>query len=367
MRSQSFHLGASPRLFFRACRGDLRIQGWELDEVQLLAHQEADLQGVREVEGGLEITGRMPRLVNVPQMAGVVVENCLGDVHVAACSSLRAEKHRGDLSLHRVNNVELEVVHGDVHVRGCQSLHVTTLHGDLRVRGASGELSIAGLHGDASLHELGGPALLRDITGDVTVRGIREALEARNVTGDLVLTANLLTGAHHLEAMGDVALYLEPSSDVQVDLEAPLGRIVCELELNQVEKTAHRLSGILGQGKASLHAVAQGGDIRLRQLSADEAAQARERERTREEARAFREAERARRIADHMRRIDERLTRKAEERANRIRHWQLRWSDSRRMAEPQNLAEERLAVLKMVSEGKITAAQAEALLKALED
>jgi phytoene/squalene synthetase len=82
---------------------------------------------------------------------------------------------------------------------------------------------------------------------------------------------------------------------------------------------------------------------------------------------ARRAAERAERMADKMRRRGERIEQKARRRAARVATAYRHGTLLRRQCAPAgDLQQERLAVLKMLAEGKINAEQAEALLSALE-
>jgi hypothetical protein len=241
---------------------------------------------------------------------------------------------------------------------------VTTLHGDLQVQAIGESVAIAAIHGDIVLKEAKGQLTLQDITGDVIIRDPAGTLDLSNVTGDVALSGNLQTGSYHLEALGDVVLYLEAASDVLLEAEARLGAIGCGLALAETVESAHRLSGKMGQGTAHVQIVANGGDVRLRPLGADQVRQEMEKERIRAEAHARRGAERAQRLAE-----------KAEAHAAKVRRWQARsnapgpgYTAAPRQAamSPEALQDERVAILKMLAAGKISAEQAESLLNALE-
>lgn len=363
MSDKNFQMGASPRLSFHACAGDLRIQSWDREEVQV-HFREGEAAQAQEVEGELRIANAMPEAVNVPPGASVLIQGCVGDVRATNLAALRIEQHQGDLSLHQVSQVELTTVHGDVEAREARSLQVATLHGDLRAQAIAESLAISAVHGDIELKEAQGQLALQDITGDVVIREPAGHLDMRNVTGDVVLSGNLQTGDYHLEALGDVVLRLGTASNVQVELEARLGRIAYDLALTEITESAHKLSGKMGQGTARVQVVTLGGDIRLRALGADQLRHEMERERIRAQAHAQREAARAERQAE-----------RAEGRAARARRWQVQWSTPRpgysaplrqETMSPEKLQDERLAVLKMLAEGKINAEQAEGLLDALE-
>jgi hypothetical protein len=343
MKSKSFQLGLTPALHFRACTGDLRIHSWDLAEVQLLLRRETDTVTAQEMEGGLEISGSMPATVHVPQGASVVLETCVGDVHAVGISSLRLTTHRGDLALHQVGLVTLDCVHGDVLVREARTLSLSVLHGDLKVRGVTDALHITDVHGDISLKQVSGQTRMHNVTGDVDIRSPEGDFHTEAVTGDLRLAGSIHSGEYLIEALGDIAVRLDPLSDVRVELEARAGIVESKMLLRDSSESGGRLTGTLGAGTALLRATS-GGDMRLSGPGADERAD-------------WPDVETAQTSA-HVRR--------AVERASRFRRVQARWSGGRPTEPSETLQDERLAILKMLADGKISADQAAELLGSLE-
>jgi hypothetical protein len=364
MSDKSFQLGPNPHLAFHACVGDLRVQGWDREEVQLLFRGEDEVAQAQQVDTELTITGRMPKAANVPVAASVSLQNCAGDLYATGFATLQIEQHQGDLHLQHIDQAEVKTVHGDVQAGDMRSLQVATLHGDLHVQTIAEALAVTAVHGDIVLRGAQGQLAVENTTGDVVVRNPAGHLDVRNVTGDIALSGNLQAGEYHLQALGDVALDLDTASDASLEAEARLGRIACGLALAETAESAHKLSGKLGQGAAHIQVVTLSGDIRLRPLGADRVRHEMEKERIWTEAHARRAADRARRLAE-----------KVEARAAKVRRWRVEWATpAPGAATPQRqerssteaLQDERLTVLKMLAEGKISTEEADSLLSALE-
>jgi DUF4097 and DUF4098 domain-containing protein YvlB len=364
MSDKSYQLGPSPRVSFDTCVGDLRVQGWDREEVQLRFRSEDGVSDAQQVDADLTITGPMPKAANVPAAASVLLRNCAGDVHATGFATLRIEQHQGDLDLQHMDQVDLKTVHGDIQACEVRSLQVAAVHGDLHVQAVAEALAVAGVHGDIVLRAAQGQLAVKDVTGDVVARNPVGQLDVRNVTGDVALSGNIQTGDYHLEALSDVALDLDTASDARLEAEAQLGRIACGLALAETAESAHKLSGKLGQGTAHIQVVTLSGDIRLRPLGADRVRHEMEKERIWTEVHARRAADRARRLAE-----------KAEAHAAKVRRWHLEWQTPapgaaaprrQERVSPETLQDERLAILKMLAEGKISAEQADSLLSALE-
>ena len=361
--SQTYELGQSPRLNFRSCAADLRIAGSDSEQVEIQCPEGSKNVRVQQEENVLEITASTSLTLNVPANTALALEGCAGDVRVANVKEFAVKGHRGDLSLQQVHQVEIAAVYGDVGVGGSASLQVTTLNGDLKVRSVSEKVALTGIRGDVWTSDTGGAVNLRGVTGDVLIRDPGSLVEAHDLNGDIKFCGDLQHGQFSLEANGSMKVYLEPTSNVHLDLRAPLGHIRSDLELTNAQQAAHRLVGDLGTGVAQLTAVAASGDIRLGQERGAEKLASRV---ARAEARAERETMRAERRAEKLKRKAERLEQKAEKRTSRFSRWQIKWDKPQVGKRPENLEQERQAVLRMLAEHKINAEQAEVLLDALE-
>lgn len=345
MKSKTFALGAAPRITFRSCVGDLRVHSWDQPGVQVLAGCEKDLATIVESEGGIEVSSLMPATVHAPAESTVVLEGCSGEVHATGLAVVMVNKHRGEVSLHQTRQAELNALHGDASVTEADTLAVTVMHGDLRCRSLSNGVTIRDLHGDVLLRHVGGDSQLSGITGDIALSDHQGSLQASAVTGDLRLAGTLRSGTSTIDILGDIYLSLDPGSDVLLDLEARLGRVRSSAALLDSTGSAHRLKGRLGNGTARLFVTSSSGDIRLGSETAGDERQAEDTE------------------AEE---VTTNLGRGVEERLARGRRWRAHVAPSPRAAAAESLAEERLAILHMLADGKINAAQAAELLQAME-
>jgi len=373
MKKRTFELGQQPHLTFVGCTGDILIQGWDRPQVELQSRHDGEAVETKEQDTTLEIASSVPLLAKVPSQSNIGLQGCSGDARIQNLRELHVDRHRGDLSADRVSQIEISSVHGDVSFRDSDSVHVSALNGDMRARVVREKVTVDGVRGRVALRRTGGLAQIKRITGDLIIRGATGDVDVRDLTGDLRLSANVQSGQQQFEVNGDVDIHLDPASNAHVELEAPLGRIRGKVELNEIQATTHSLTGTLGEGGGRLAVVTPVGDIQLR-LRAARAWEDEPEERT--AARASREAERVRLLEQKLRRKSERLQEKArqrserlaqaaEKRASRVRRWSAHKSTATQ-ERVDNLADERVAVLKMLAEGKITAEQADALLQAME-
>jgi hypothetical protein len=362
-----FDLGDAARVLFKGCSSDLRIQGVEGTQAEFLVPTNRDGLHIEPTEQGLQVSSSISLAVRVPQSTRVALQSCSGDARVTKVGELQIGQHHGDLVVMQVGSAELEALNGDVQVGGTGPLRMTTVNGDLHVSAAQGELVLVGIRGDVRLQAIKGQAELHNVTGDISIRNLDGQLDVHDVNGDVELSANLRSGEYAVEANGDIRLRLDHSSDALIELEAPLGSISSSLKLSESQQSAHALRGTLGQGTARVRIFAVSGDIKARAVRSSDMEEALNDEIARVEECAQRAAARAQRMAEKMRRRSERIEERARRRAERVAGPHIdRTLPRRQRASSGVVQQERMAVLTMLSEGKINAEQAEALLAALE-
>ena len=353
MTTEIFDLGEKPRVLLRSCCGKMRIQGRKEGTIELLFRGVGKALEVKEPEEALEITSSGPVTVHVPIGAAVTVESCAGDLRASSFDVLHMRRHLGDVRLKNVATIEMTTLHGDARVETAQSLQAETLYGDLRAQSITETVRVVGMHGDISLQQISGQMDLQSITGDLSICDPDGQLDVHDMIGDVRLEGNLQSGQYKLETNGDVTLRLAPTSNAHLELAAPLGSIRSSLDLGELQEPAHEFQGSLGKGTAEIQVTSLNGDIVVRQLRHD----------SREEPahrRAHRRAERARHRA-------ERITHKTEAKhAAWLKRRPVGTHARQTGVSSRDQESERLAVLTMLSEGKIDADQAQALLGALE-
>jgi hypothetical protein len=264
------------------------------------------------------------------------------------------------------------------------SVVIESVSGDFSLHGASGSLRVKTLGSDASVREVEGDVDLSSVADDLALSDVRGNLKA-NVGSDVVLYINPKAGqACNLDAGDDILLVLPPQADAtltlsgdEIDLEWP--------GVENDEEAAERVI-TLGNGSAQINLRA-GGDIRV---SSEAGAGERAEEFGNFAGMMFDWSDFgeglskriSRRVEDAARRAEQkaaRAVRKAEQklRGPRIRgnvnvgrwNWNIQpgsFPASSAMPNDSVSEEERMAILKMLQEKKITSEEADKLLAALE-
>lgn len=379
--------GVRGRVRCESVGGDLRADG--IDGDLAVVSIAGDLHA-EHVTGGSELAGRVS-----------------GDVVLASLGGLA-----------RVSDVA-----GDLKIVAGHAVLVGQVAGDLRLEGLREDSDIEQVGGDCALANCRGVVSLNRVGGDLRARGVLGGLRAPAVGGDLRLRAFFSPGCEYSVRCGGSASIVvpvrAPRLSASFELESEDGQIEVDLPLQDVERRPGLVRGRLGDGRATVR-VQAGGRIHVtmrdheagfdsvmddvlggmeagfheavgklfeaggRARMKDRIGEIDERvERLTEEIKR-RAAERLERQAQEMARRAEDMAQRAAERAaehvtrQAERSWgwrggQTGWGNwGRRPAQPPQPSprphateEERLTVLRLLADGKITAEQAARLLEAL--
>jgi hypothetical protein len=329
---------------------------------------------IKSLEGALEVE-RVGGHLNLRSVAGAIIERVEGH--------LSARNVAGDLRLGRVGgNASVRDIQGDLAAEAIDgNLQLEDLDGEatVRVRG-NARLSLDPLPGQRFDCNADGNLVCRlpqsasarvEVDRAASVRVKLPGQEPKNIAAPYQLMLGEGGAEVRLQAGGNVLISEQPpefgfEAGTQFGFEEMAASIERQVEL-QLESQLEMLEGQLDDLSVMLSTASlpheQAERIQRRAREAGERAAARAREK--------------------MRRAQERMQRKLEEAQRRaeLKSRAAEWAgrDRRRRPQPVEAAptragpaagrvneQERLAVLRMLQEGKITAEQAEQLLAALE-
>ena len=375
MERKTLSVAKDVKLIIKKVPGDLRLTGWQ--EPQIKAKTNGSQLDLLDENGTVTLSCDNDLIVSVPKSADIEIELISGDGSLRVLQGgLHIEKVGGDLALRHVGAVSLG------HVGG-----------DLVLRHSSGGLKVALLAGDASVRDVQGDVALDEVVSDLHVRDLQGNFRAK-VGGDVI--ANLQpqnAAAYALQAGGDILLRLPADVDATLALSA-----AGDLSVNLPgvdDKTATAL--VIGGGDSPMD-IGAGGDLLITSQTDEWADMAdfdismpfigadfpglsddfAEKIGRHAEDVARKAEEQARKVEEKFMRKSEKYIRDAERKAAEAarkaeRH--IRFGKHpmpprppRRPAPPDEPVtdQERMLILKMLEEKKITAADAEKLLAAME-
>lgn len=420
MDERTVKTSASPEVTIEEVSGSLLVKGWEESEVRARSDSGGGL-AVEEEQDSLSIRCLGDLTVRLPAGATLRIGTVYGNTRIKLIEdSLSIGQVYGTLTLRDLGPVNAGIVQGDLQARG--------IAGDLRLETVQGMASVREVQGEFFADRIQGDLALRDVEGNIraTVDGTVK-LRLRNLSGDryeieangdlhasipeeasaqvhLLSNAQTLVldlpGQHVTLEQGEHNLTLGDGR-AQIDLSA--GGILTlagrEVEWSGPEDFGEGFPGVspdfTDQLTRQIEDQVQAQMARLSEqmarlsemmgragLSEEEAEQVmRQAQRSAEEATA-RAQEKIARAQERMARKMEAASRKAEQRARAAerrresgRGWSFVWPGAPQPPAPPSPPgeksdpvsdEERLLILRMLEQKKITLEEAENLLAALE-
>ena len=355
--SKTISAGRTPKLVIETIGGNLSLVGWEGEDI-LLKGNDDELQFNQNGEM-LSITCQDDLSLRVPKASSIFIRKVAGDVSI-----------RGVMG-----GIELLEIEGDLSIRDVDSVAIGTIHSDFSLRGAKGHLSVKSAHSDVSIRDVDGNVVLESVADDLALRDVRGNISA-NVAEDVVLYLNPQAGnVCSVNAGDDILLVMPPKSNATLTLTADEIDIEWKGIANDEDATTRVVT--IGDG-SSIVTLKAGGDIRVtNKADAGDTAEDfgnfagvgvdwsgfGERISRQTERRA------AKQVDEAVRRATERVNRRGAPKVNvGVGRWSWDLSPKGVPMPPKSQAtdEERLTILKMLQEKKITAEDAEKLLAALE-
>lgn len=365
--SKTISAGRTPKIHIEKIEGDLSLVGWEGDDILFKTEDEE---------------------MRLKQDGELVTVSCYDDLslRLPKGATVKIDSIEGDASVRGVlGNIEIKEIHGDLSIRDVQNIAIDTIHSDLSLRGAKGNVSAKQVHGDATIRDVAGNVSLDSVADDVALRDVKGNVNV-NVAEDIVLYLNPQAGnAYAVHAGDNILLVMPPKANATLTLSADK----IDVDWDGIEDDEDATSRVITVGDGSaIMSLSAGGDIRLSNRSdAGDSAEDfgnfagigmdwsgfGERISKRVEIvteRAQRKIEEATRRTENKARNAERQSRRFKG-ALEIGRWKWDLDSSKRGVPmpPQKSPvsdEERLAILKMLQDKKITAEQAEKLLASLE-
>ena len=362
--SRTLSVGKSPRIKVDVIGGDLSLVGWDGNDILMKGDDEE---------------------IRVQEVGSEVLLSCDGDLslRVPKEASFEFAVISGDASIRGVmGDIELKEISGDLSVRDVGSMTIGTIQADFSLRGAKGNLYVKHANGDVSIRDVDGNISIDSVANDLALRGARGNIMV-NVGEDVVVYLETKAeGTYSITAGDDILLVLKPSANVTLTMQGDEIDVAWP-GIENIEDATERVL-VFGDGSAKIMLKA-GGDIRVTNdanagNSADEFGNFAglnfdwsgfgERISRQVEQATARAAKRAEEVAQRAERHAERHARRWKGNVNTGRwNWDF---NSQNVPTPPAPAsepvaeEERMAILKMLAEKKITSEQAEQLLNALE-
>lgn len=251
MNYQTIETGSTPEIRVSEVVGSLYVKSWERPEVFVKADPE-EVQ-VEKLDSGLKLSCQGDLVLQVPVGAQLTVTTVRGDAQFKNLEgSLVIETVNGSLDIKNVADVQATDVFGDCRAK--------RIDGKLAIQRVMGSLYGRGLEGDCTLEQVMGDLTLRDAAGNIQAQA----------KGQVRLQLNSLDGNIDAQANGDLHCALRGEVDANLDITSGAGSIRINIPgLNELVQDNH-YTAKTGSGSYTLKLNAAGEVFVLGRSSAAE-------------------------------------------------------------------------------------------------
>ncbi len=422
MSRQSVETSLAPEVLIASVGGDLSVRGWNTPQVAAGGDVEGLTMDAHEDMVQLLCSGDLD--VRLPAGAALKIENVGGDARLKLLEDgLSVGNIGGDADLRSVNAVEIENVGGDLAIKTAgDAVTVGGVGGDADLRSIQGDVQIGHVHGNLELQAVEGniqaradgnvrlrlPSLLGENytvaaagniyaylpeDADIHLKLVSQGrtIKVRRAEGNMTYQQEALDlplgeaagGVMSLSAEGTIYLFIERATggEDEVGLPEDLGRQIAEQMNSQMEEMSRRINEHMGRLTEQLGQVTFP-DEQTERIVRD-AQRTAERETSRAQEKMQRAQEKMERKLEEARRKSELRAQSGDRRTRRS--WGFDWFSPPAPPRPPSAPpapgapwapppeppdpvsdDERLMILRMLEQKKITLDEAEKLLSALE-
>ncbi len=340
MNAQSISTSLAPEVIIDQVLGDLYLKGWEKPEVNVISPQEA--LTLEEMNDKIHLSCQSGCEVRTPHGASIQIQNVQGNAYLKLVDE----------------PITIGVVQGSLTIRDVAALQVEMVGNNLSIWGVSGDVRANQVKGNAEIRKVRANCYLDDVQGKFDCWDVEGETKVR-AHGRIYLRLSAMRGVdYQIHSESNVHCYIPEDASVKLDLSSRSKIIKIRIgeKTSTVRQSHYELT--TNGGEASM-VISSGGSIyllsRKPEWEENDGATQEKLERKLEAAQHLRE----RRVAGFDR---------------RTRHGRQSWSYQSPNPNSQALVseketvseEERLLILRMLEQKKITLEEADRLLAVLE-
>ncbi len=202
MHHQDFESGDSPKVEIQEIFGDITIRGEERARVSINA--EPDEVQVEQNQECIRMNCQGDCDLRVPQSSTLEIQRAHGDIFIkSVLGECLVQEALACVTMRTVNAAKIGVIHGDLSIKGVEAnLHVTRVLGNAAVR------------------DLAGDCLLEEVHGNLELRYVKGKIQAHAYGNLYARLDDLPPGEHHLHAMGDLYCRVPEEVNIRFNLSS---------------------------------------------------------------------------------------------------------------------------------------------------
>lgn len=243
MNTTQYQALPGTRLIVNRTGGDLTLKGWNQQEIRIAAA--TDSHQVEELDDGIKLDFPGNAVLHVPHSVQLEITRAGGDTQVKGLQgALKIGKVGGDLYLSDLGDTEVSTVGGDLYARN--------IRGSLAVQKCGGDCIIQDTDGQFSVHQAGGDLLFKDIGGGISAR------TGGDIHGNF---SPVSWQTYSLHSGSDLAVQLPADLNAEIHCRSKTGR-VSFVGNGQEDSGEKELTRTFGEGGVSISLEAKG-DIKV--------------------------------------------------------------------------------------------------------
>ncbi len=185
MTQQIFDVGDAPRIEVGECASNLLIEAWDQRKVEVDTNATVEAAGQERGPWRIERANEKLRL-RVPHDTTIIVEHVRGNVEASGCQGLDVQRVAGGLRGRQLETLEIEHAGGNVTLERVATLSAGKIGGSLTVAG--GTLHVEKVSGNCTVSDAGESVRFGKIDGSLVVEGNGQTLvTGERVRGNLSL------------------------------------------------------------------------------------------------------------------------------------------------------------------------------------
>ena len=199
----------------------------------------------------------------VIDIAAVQIRHMSGDAQISGASErCQIDSVEGDLKIRTAGTITIQTIAGDLVAEQFRALEIESVEGDCTISSNEGAATISSISGDMSARIRQGPIQVTYIGGDARIDGAAAGLTLGHVDGDLNLRLEPTNSAVYQAHVGGDALLSLPAS-CDLTLEAQVAGDISGMNNGRGRRQSSPVSAVFGSGAAQLTLTIDG-DLTLR-------------------------------------------------------------------------------------------------------
>jgi hypothetical protein len=217
MQQKTIPVNPNTSVLVRTVPGDLRAAGWERSE--LMVKTDGGRLDLDASADPITIACDEDVILYLPRGVHLQVDEVSGDASLQALNGpVTLGPVAGDLTLKDLGPVTLGAISGDASLRNIGALNATDVSGDFALRGGHGVCMVDNIGGDASIRDVEGMVAIDQVGSDLYVRNVHAAVNVK-AGADVALYLEPVPGqTYDITAGDDLILRLHPEANVELHL-----------------------------------------------------------------------------------------------------------------------------------------------------